>query len=61
MTIEFTLNTGKVFTASIPNFNNQEFVAQLNDSRITFITIGNNGFNKHILASWVEVAEESGV
>lgn len=55
MRIQFDLNTGKSITADIPNFDSAEFANQLNDQSVLFVTIGNNGFQKHTLLTWSEV------
>lgn len=57
MKIKFVLNTGSSITADIPKFDSVEFAKQLNDQSVLFVTIGNNGFQKHTLLSWSEVVE----
>ena len=57
MKIQFNLNTGQAITAEIQSFNSSEFAAQLNDQSTLFVTIGNNGFQKHALQSWYEVTD----
>lgn len=59
MKIEFTLNTGSKIQAEIPEFNSEGFAAQLNNPQTLFVTVGNNGFSKHTLTSWHEVAVEA--
>ena len=56
MTVEFTLNTGIKIKAKIEGFNSEQFAEQLNNPQTLFVTVGNNGFSKHSLLSWNEVA-----
>lgn len=56
MKIEFTLNTGVKIAATIEGFDSAAFAAQLNDPQTLFVTVGNNGFSKHAIVSWYEVA-----
>ncbi|MDF1510835.1 prophage endopeptidase tail protein [Bacillus phage vB_Bacillus_1020A] len=54
MIITFTLNTGMNITANIPDFNSEDFANKLNNPQTLFISVGNNGFQKHALAGWHE-------
>ena len=54
MKITFNFSTGKQLTAEIVDFNSVEFAAQLNNPQTLFISIGNNGFQKHSLIDWSE-------
>ncbi|PAE21954.1 hypothetical protein CHH80_03395 [Bacillus sp. 7504-2] len=58
MIITFTLNTGMNITANIPNFNSEDFANKLNNPQTLFISVGNNGFQKHSLAGWREETKE---
>lgn len=59
MTITFTLNTGMKITADIPEFNSMEFATKLNSPQTLFISVGNNGFQKHSLIGWNEEVQPS--
>lgn len=58
MKITFTLNTGIQITGDIPEFNSEEFAQKLNNPQTLFISIGNNGFQKHSLIGWHEGSVE---
>lgn len=59
MKITFTLTTGTQITADIPDFNSNEFAKQLNNPQTLFISVGNNGFQKHSLIGWHETPIEN--
>ena len=59
MKMTFTFSTGKQLTADIQDFNSVEFAAQLNNPQTLFISIGNNGFQKHSLIDWSESTLEN--
>lgn len=52
MVITFTINTGQLITADIPNFDSSQFAKELNNPQVTFVSIGNNGFHKQSLIGW---------
>lgn len=56
MTVEFTLNTGLKITANLEGFDSEKFAKELNNPQTLFVTVGNNGFSKHSLMSWNQVA-----
>lgn len=56
MTVEFILNTGLKITANLEGFDSEKFAKELNNPQTLFVTVGNNGFSKHSLMSWNEVA-----
>lgn len=58
MTVQFNLNSGKTITAKINEFNSEEFAKQLNNPQVLFMTIGNYGFQKHMLLDWSVVPDE---
>lgn len=59
MKMTFTFSTGKQLTADIQDFNSVEFASQLNNPQTLFISIGNNGFQKHSLIDWSEAPIEN--
>lgn len=59
MTIEFTLSTGVKLQAEIENFDSEQFAKQLNDPQTLFVTVGDNGFSKHIITSWHRVGTQA--
>lgn len=54
MNIIFKLNNGEEIRASIKGFDSTEFETKLNNHQTQFIAVGNGGFQKHNLASWIE-------
>ena len=59
MKITFTLNTGLQITGDIPQFNSEDFAQKLNSPQTLFISVGNNGFQKHSLIGWHETPTET--
>lgn len=47
MEIEIHLNNGMKFTANVTGYNGSDFTAQLNNSQINHVNIGDLVINKH--------------
>ena len=59
MKVTFILSTGTNITADIADFDSAEFAKTLNSPQTLFISVGDNGFQKHSLIGWNKVPSET--